>query len=79
MDISLDIVGSTDYRHEISVAYIIDGEQYWVTIIEEGKSDETGKATKVVETDYDFPFELTDELQDEMLSVYESQAADIIG
>ena len=70
MQIEFETRGTTYYQHETSISFNIEGVEYWFTLIEKG--DDSLNLTKEennsfdFETDEELPFELTDEMKNEM-------------
>jgi len=67
---SLSIVGDTHYEHQTSVQFIIDDEEYWYTIFEKGSTKMGSKPEYNIDNDDDIPFELTEEIKDELIDDY---------
>jgi hypothetical protein len=67
--IEFDGQGVSFYENQTEVSYIIDGEVYMFTLYEKGETH-----GKVDSTDFvaqsDLPFELTQEMKDEMYDLY---------
>jgi hypothetical protein len=67
MNIKFETRGNTYFRHESSIAYEIDGQEYWFTLIEEGDSDNAPNGNNFYfESDEELPFELSEEMEEEM-------------
>lgn len=67
MNIKFETRGNTYFRHESSIAYEIEGEVYWFTLIEEGDSYHAPNDNNFYfETDEELPFELSEEMEEEM-------------
>lgn len=69
-EINFESRGNTYFRHESSIAFDINGETYWFTMIEEGCDMTAPEENNVeFETDEDLPFELTEEMKDYMYNL----------
>ena len=66
MEIKLETRGNTYFEHQTSISFSFDGEEYWFDMIEKGNADNREDLEVDFETDEDLPFELTDEIKNEM-------------
>jgi len=70
MDILLETKGKTFFRHETSISFRINGEEYRFTMIEKGDAEDAPESNVVdFIPDEDLPFELTDDMKDEMYRI----------
>ena len=70
MEILLETKGKTFFQNETSISFTIDGEEYWFTMIEKGDVENTPEGNFVdFIPDEDLPFELTEDMKDEMYSI----------
>jgi len=59
--------GTMYYEHQTSICFTINGKDYWFDMIEKGCSEDgPGKGEVTFIPDDVLPFELTEEIQDEM-------------
>ncbi len=67
MEIAFETRGNTYFEHQTSVSFIIDGIEYWFTMTEKGDRDSAPAENEIdFISDEDLPFELTDDMKDEM-------------
>ncbi len=67
------IVGHTHHVSDTSATFYIDGEEYQFTVRESGDYGVDYKIEFL--PDLDLPFELTEELKDEMFSLYSDESS----
>lgn len=71
-EISECILGHTHTITDTNATFVIDGEEYGFTIRESGDYGSDYKCDFL--SDHDLPFELTEEMKDQMFRLYEEQA-----
>ena len=71
-DIQFDGQGVGYYEHQTEVSFIIDGQDYMFTLYEKGQIDGKVDSTDFI-SDSELPFELTQEMKDEMYDLYANQ------
>ena len=64
MKIEFETLGNTYFRNETTVSFTFDDESYWFTMIESGETTDSPDVD--FEPDEDLPFDLTEEMKDEM-------------
>lgn len=70
-DISECFIGHTHVTSDTNINFVIDGEEYGFTLRESGDGD---NYTAEFLPDHDLPFELTEELKNQMYRMYDSEA-----
>lgn len=71
-DVSECMVGSSHVITDTNVNYVIDGTEYGFTIRETGSIGSDYNIEFL--PDHDLPFELTEELKDQLFRMYEEQS-----
>ena len=72
MEIKLSHISNTYFQHETSISFEIDGVEYWFDMIEKGDKQSTHVDVDFI-PDEDLPFELTEEMKDEMYEIATTQ------